>query len=93
MGGAMDLVVGAKRVIVAMEHVAKDGTPKILENCNLPLTAKGEVDLIVTDRAVFKVRPTGLELIEIAPEITVEELTASTGAPFTVASDLKPMPD
>lgn len=83
MGGAMDLTVGAKRVIIAMEHTAK-GNHKILEACTLPFTAKGEVDLIVTDMAVIEVTPEGLVLKEIAPDTTVEEVVAATGAKMIV---------
>ncbi len=90
MGGAMDLVAGAKRVIIAMEHTAK-GAPKILKKCNLPLTAKGEVDLIVTDMGVIEVTPRGLLLTEIAPETTVEEVISATEAELTVAENLKVM--
>jgi len=90
MGGAMDLVAGAKQVIIAMEHTAK-GAPKILKKCNLPLTAKGEVDLIVTDMAVIKVTPEGLLLTELAPETTVEEVVAATEAKLRIADDLKVM--
>lgn len=90
MGGAMDLVAGAKQVIIAMEHTAK-GAPKILKKCNLPLTAKGEVDLIVTDMGVIKVTPEGLLLIELAPETTVEEIINATEAELMIAEDLKLM--
>lgn len=90
MGGAMDLVVGAKRVIVAMEHTAK-GEPKILKQCNLPLTAAGEVDMIVTDMGVMKVTPQGLLLTEIAPETTVDEVISMTEAELIIAKDLKVM--
>jgi acetate CoA/acetoacetate CoA-transferase beta subunit len=90
MGGAMDLVVGAKRVIVAMEHTAK-GEAKILKQCNLPLTAAGEVDMIVTEMGVMKVTPQGLVLIEIAPETTIDEVISMTEADLIIAEDLKVM--
>jgi acetate CoA/acetoacetate CoA-transferase beta subunit len=89
MGGAMDLVVGAKRVIIAMEHVAKDQSPKILKKCTLPLTAKNEVDLIVTDMAVIEVTKEGLVLKEIAPGTTVEEIKKATEAELIIPQDLK----
>ena len=89
MGGAMDLVVGAKTVIVAMEHVNKNGDPKILEQCTLPLTAVGEVDLIVTDMAFIRVTPEGLVLEEIAEDTTVEAAQKATGAPLRVAEDVR----
>ena len=73
MGGAMDLVVGAKKVIVAMEHTAR-GNPKILKKCNLPLTAKGQVDMIITEMGVFEFTDEGLILTEINPEFTVEDI-------------------
>ncbi len=88
MGGAMDLVAGAKNVIVAMEHVNKNGAPKILKKCTLPLTAKGEVDLIVTDLAFIRVTKRGLVLEEIAEDTTVEEVIKATEAPLQVAGKL-----
>ena len=85
MGGAMDLVAGVKRVVVTMEHTAKDGEQKILPSCTLPLTGTRVVDLIITDLAVFEVDKKGkepLKLLELAPGITVDELKSKTGAPF-----------
>jgi 3-oxoacid CoA-transferase B subunit len=89
MGGAMDLVVGAKNVIVSMEHVNKNGAPKILKKCTLPLTAAGEVDLIVTDMAFIRVTKKGLVLEEIAENTTVEEVIKNTGAKLLVAGTLR----
>lgn len=83
MGGAMDLVAGAKRVIIAMEHVSKDGAHKIVRRCTLPLTGAGVVDLIVTDMAVFEVTPSGLVLLELARDTTVEAVRGATGAEFS----------
>lgn len=89
MGGAMDLVVGAKKVIIAMEHVNKNGAPKILKKCTLPLTAQKEVDLIVTDMAVIRVTHSGLVLEELAEEVTVEDVVKATGAELTISKNLK----
>ena len=90
MGGAMDLVAGARKVIISMEHTAK-GAPKILKKCNLPLTAAKEVDLIVTDMAVIEVTPKGLLLTELAPETTVEEVINATEAELIISENLKVM--
>lgn len=90
MGGAMDLVVGARQVIIASEHTIK-GKPKILKECNLPLTAKGEVDLIVTEMAVIKVTDKGLVLKEYNPEFTVENIIEATEADLIISDDLKEM--
>ncbi|TET40406.1 MAG: CoA transferase subunit B [Dehalococcoidia bacterium] len=89
IGGAMDLAVGSKRVIVAMGHTTRDGQPKIVRECDYPLTAKECVDLIVTDVAVIEVTPHGLVLREVAPGWSAEEVQALTEPQLLVAEDLK----
>jgi acetate CoA/acetoacetate CoA-transferase beta subunit len=90
MGGAMDLVTGAKRVIVAMEHTAK-GAIKIFETCDLPLTAVGVVDTIITEMGVMKVTEQGLKLLELNPEFTLDEIQSVTGCKLIIAEDLAEM--
>lgn len=88
MGGAMDLVVGARRVIIAMQHTSK-GTPKIMKDCTLPLTAVHVVDTIITEMGVIQVTPEGLELTERFADYTVEQIQAATEAPLKISETLK----
>ncbi len=91
MGGAMDLVAGARRVVVAMEHTTREGQPKILKKCTLPLTGTKVVDTIVTEMAYIRVTPTGLVLEEIAPELTADDVQRATEARLMVSPGLKVM--
>lgn len=89
MGGAMDLVHGAKRIIVIMEHVTRNGDPKILKQCSLPLTGEGVVDRIITERAVIDVTENGLKLVEVLDGYTVEDVVNSTEAELQISDELK----
>lgn len=88
MGGAMDLVAGVKRIVVIMDHVAKDGEAKLVKECNLPLTGKAVVDMIITDLAVFEFMDDGLTLIELAPNVTLDEIKQKTQSQYKVAQGL-----
>lgn len=90
MGGAMDLLEGAKKIILTMEHTAK-GAPKILKKCTLPLTAKGKVNMIITEMGVMEITPKGIVLTELNPEFTVEQVQEATEAKLIISPDLKPM--
>jgi 3-oxoacid CoA-transferase subunit B len=85
MGGAMDLVSGVRRVVVLMDHTARDGSPKLLRNCTLPLTGKAVVDRIITDLCVLDVTPAGFALVELAPGVTAEQVQHATEAPMSIA--------
>jgi acetate CoA/acetoacetate CoA-transferase beta subunit len=91
MGGAMDLVTGARKVIVAMEHCTKDGEPRILDRCTLPLTAKGRVAMVVTELAVFRITHGEFVLVEYAPGVSLEDIRKTTKARFAVSDEIREM--
>lgn len=91
MGGGMDLVAAAQRLYIAMEHTTREGKPKILKRCRLPLTGPGVVDYIVTEMGFFRITPEGVVMEEIAPELTVEQVQAATEARLIVSPQLKPL--
>ena len=88
MGGAMDLVAGVKRIVVIMDHTSKAGDPKLLKQCSLPLTGTGVVDRIITNLGVFDVTTNGLQLIELAPDVTVDDVKSTTEARFELAPSI-----
>jgi acetate CoA/acetoacetate CoA-transferase beta subunit len=87
MGGAMDLVAGSRRVIIAMEHCTRDGAPRLLARCTYPLTARGKVHMVVTELGVFTFGTGGMQLVELAPGVSVDEVRAKTEAAFRVSGD------
>ena len=89
MGGAMDLVAGVKKVVITMDHNAKSGAPKLLKKCSLPLTGVGVVDMVITDLGVFRIDGQGMTLLELAPDVTVDEVKERTEANFRVADNLE----
>ena len=89
MGGAMDLVAGAKRVIVIMEHTSKDNEPKLVKRCTFPLTGSNVINRVITDLGVFDIEQNQMKLVQMAPQVTLEEIMSKTTASFSVCPDLK----